>query len=360
MSREHRYVASETGEPSTAAGIGEAALRQQVEFEALLADLSTRLLNLPPDAVDREITAALGRLAEHLDVDRGVVSTSDPADGLVRAAYSWAAPGVSSVPLGFGELEVPWAASQLRHGMPVIFSRPEELPPEAAVDLANVRHVVAQSAAILPLSAGGKLIGTVSFSTVARELHWPESIVHRMRLIGEMFASVLLRRESELELRRALEQVRALTKRLEAENAYLRENELDPTLSRDIVGQSGMLRDVLIRVEQVAPTDASVLVLGETGVGKELIAKAIHEKSGRRSAAFVKVHCAALPATLIESELFGHEKGAFTGATARKLGRFELADGGAKVAVGRGDDAHVDGACHFRPESLHFTALQHA
>jgi len=143
-----------------------------------------------------------------------------------------------------------------------------------------------------------------------------------------MFASVLLRRESELELRRALEQVRALTKRLEAENAYLRENELDPTLSRDIVGQSGMLRDVLIRVEQVAPTDASVLVLGETGVGKELIAKAIHEKSGRRSAAFVKVHCAALPATLIESELFGHEKGAFTGATARKLGRFELADGG--------------------------------
>jgi formate hydrogenlyase transcriptional activator len=306
----------------------EDALRQQAEFEALLADISTRLLNLPPESVDREITAALGRLAEHLGVDRGVISTVDPGDALVRAAYSWAAPGMPSVPLGFGELELPWAATQLRQGLPVIFSRLEELPPEATDDLASARRVVAQSAAILPLSAGGKLIGTVSFSTVTREVRWPEAIVQRMRLIGEIFASVLLRRDSELALRRALEQVRALTERLEAENAYLREDALDAALSSEIVGESRVLRDVLVRVDQVAPTDATVLVLGETGVGKELIAKAIHEKSARRNATFVKVHCAALPATLIESELFGHEKGAFTGATARKLGRFELADGG--------------------------------
>jgi formate hydrogenlyase transcriptional activator len=328
MSMEDRYAVAAAGGDPEGEESREAALRQQVQFEALLVDISTRLLNLPPESVDDEITVALGRLAEHLGVDRGVVSTIDPADTMLRTTHTWAAPGMSSVPLGFGEAELPWSAAQIRQGIAVIFSRPEELPPEAAADLASARRVVATSVALLPLSAGGKLLGTVAFSTVTREVRWPESIVQRLRLIGEIFASVLLRRESELELRRALAQVRALTERLEAENAYLREDALDPALSRDIVGQSRALRDVLVRVEQVAPTDATVLVLGETGVGKELIAKAIHEQSARRDATFVKVNCAALPATLIESELFGHEKGAFTGAAARKLGRFELADGG--------------------------------
>ncbi len=96
----------------------------------------------------------------------------------------------------------------------------------------------------------------------------------------------------------------------------------------DIIGESPALRGVLFQAEHVAATDASVLLLGETGTGKELIAKAIHAKSHRRRRALVKVNCAALPPTLIESELFGHEKGAFTGAGARKIGRFELADQG--------------------------------
>jgi formate hydrogenlyase transcriptional activator len=306
----------------------EAALRQQVQFEALLADISTRLLNVPPESVDQEITDALGRLSEHLGVDRGVVSTVELGDGMLHATHSWTAEGMPAVPLGLGEVELPWTATQLRKGNPVIFSRPDELPPEAAADLVTARRLTAQSAALLPLSAGGKLIGTVAFSTVTRTVHWPQAIVQRLRLIGEIFASVLLRRESELELRQALAQVRALTERLEAENAYLREDALDAALGGDIVGASRALHAVLLRVAQVAPTDASVLILGETGVGKELIAKAIHEKSARHDATFVKVNCAALPATLIESELFGHEKGAFTGATARKLGRFELAEGG--------------------------------
>jgi formate hydrogenlyase transcriptional activator len=328
MSMDHRYTvaaASAHFEPEESAA---AVLRQQLQFEALLADVSTRLLNLPPESVDREITEVLGRLSEHLGVDRGVVSTIDASDNMLRAAYTWAAPGVTLVPLGFGEAELPWSAARLREGMPIIFSRPEDVLPDAAADLVATRRLVVQSAALLPLSAGGRLLGTVAFSTVTREIRWPDPIVQRLRLIGEIFASVLLRRESELELHRVLAEVRALTERLEAENAYLRDDTLDPARGRDIVGQSRPLRDVLLRVEQVAPTDATVLVLGETGVGKELVAKAIHEKSGRRESSFVKVHCAALPATLIESELFGHEKGAFTGATARKLGRFELADGG--------------------------------
>ena len=95
-----------------------------------------------------------------------------------------------------------------------------------------------------------------------------------------------------------------------------------------IVGTSPPLRNVLSRVSKVAPTDSSVLITGETGTGKELVARAIHKRSRRSSRAFVSVNCAAIPRDLIASELFGHEKGAFTGATQRRLGRFELAEGG--------------------------------
>jgi formate hydrogenlyase transcriptional activator len=95
-----------------------------------------------------------------------------------------------------------------------------------------------------------------------------------------------------------------------------------------IIGESPLLREVLQQVQTVAPTDATVLILGETGTGKELVARAIHDRSGRSERTFVKVNCAAIPWELLESELFGHERGAFTGAIAQKIGRFEVADGG--------------------------------
>src|SRR5262245_33552210 len=100
-----------------------------------------------------------------------------------------------------------------------------------------------------------------------------------------------------------------------------------PDQRRNIVGNSGVLRHVLHQVDIVAPTDATVLVLGETGTGKELIARAIHDASARNQRPFIKVNCAAIPSGLLESELFGHERGAFTGAIAQRIGRFELADG---------------------------------
>src|SRR5213082_124456 len=96
----------------------------------------------------------------------------------------------------------------------------------------------------------------------------------------------------------------------------------------EIVGKSSALRKVLKRVETVAPTDSTVLIYGETGAGKELIARAIHDLSPRKSKAFVKLNCAAIPTGLLESELFGHERGAFTGAIAQRIGRFEVANGG--------------------------------
>ncbi len=130
------------------------------------------------------------------------------------------------------------------------------------------------------------------------------------------------------ELTQALAEVEQLKNRLQAENVYLREEIKLQHNFDDIIGQSEPLKKVLSRVEQVAATDATVMILGETGTGKELIARAVHTLSSRQKRPLIKVNCAALPATLIESELFGHEKGAFTGALARRSGRFELADGG--------------------------------
>jgi formate hydrogenlyase transcriptional activator len=135
-------------------------------------------------------------------------------------------------------------------------------------------------------------------------------------------------RKSEEELKQALTEVERLKERLEAENVYLRREVSEAYRDREIVGRSEAIRKVLQQVKQVAGTDMTVLVLGETGTGKELVARAVHGQSGRRERPLVKVNCSALPGELIESELFGHERGAFTGATGRQVGRFELADGG--------------------------------
>jgi transcriptional regulator with GAF, ATPase, and Fis domain len=126
----------------------------------------------------------------------------------------------------------------------------------------------------------------------------------------------------------AEEEIRRLKERLEAENVYLRTEVSGVHRYGELVGQSEGILKVLQQINQVAGTDMTVMVLGETGTGKELVARAVHGQSMRRERPLVKVNCSALPGELIESELFGHEKGAFTGATARQVGRFELADGG--------------------------------
>jgi len=130
------------------------------------------------------------------------------------------------------------------------------------------------------------------------------------------------------ELRQALNEVEQLKDRLQAENVYLQDEIKVEHNFEEIIGGSRTLKAVLGQVEQVATTTATVLILGESGTGKELLARAIHNLSERRERPLVKVNCAALPANLIESELFGHEKGSFTGAFAQKIGRFELAHGG--------------------------------
>jgi DNA-binding NtrC family response regulator len=131
------------------------------------------------------------------------------------------------------------------------------------------------------------------------------------------FPVVLARVRTQLSLKRAVEQI-----------GYLREEIQSEYNFEEIVGESAALREVLDRVKRVAPTDSTVLIVGETGTGKELIARAVHHLSGRRGQPLVKVNCGAIPGGLVESELFGHERGAFTGAEERRIGRFEVANGG--------------------------------
>lgn len=141
-------------------------------------------------------------------------------------------------------------------------------------------------------------------------------------------SEVAERRKTEVKLRHALEEVELLTNRLQDENVYLQEEIKTEFNFEEIIGSSAPMQDVYQQIQQVADTGTTVLISGETGTGKELVARAIHDVSDRKNSALIKVNCAALPAGLIESELFGHEKGAYTGATAQKKGRFELADGG--------------------------------
>jgi chemotaxis protein methyltransferase CheR len=140
-------------------------------------------------------------------------------------------------------------------------------------------------------------------------------------------ADISEQKRAEIDLRDAYTEIEQLKNKLEAETAYLQEEIKLEHDFESIIGNSPAIQHVLFKVEQVADTDTTVLVLGETGTGKELLARAIHNRSLRKQQPLVKVNCAALPSNLIESELFGHEPGAFTGAQNRQIGRFEVANG---------------------------------
>lgn len=143
-----------------------------------------------------------------------------------------------------------------------------------------------------------------------------------------VFKDISERKRSEQELTAALNQVEELKEQLQAENRYLMDEIQSQHNFARLIGQSPAIKQILTQIEHVAPTESSVLIQGESGTGKELIARSIHQNSRRHDRPLVKVNCGAISPSLVESELFGHEKGAFTGAMQKRIGRFELADGG--------------------------------
>jgi Nif-specific regulatory protein len=179
----------------------------------------------------------------------------------------------------------------------------------------------------MPISAEGKTVGAININSLQKRAFDGDEL-RLLEILSAHLQTAINNAQHAEALRHALAEVEWLKNRLQAENVYLQEEITTTHHCGEIIGESSALQEVLRRVEQVAPTDATVLIQGETGTGKELIARAIHRRSRYRERPLVKVNCATLPAGLVESELFGHEKGAFTGAVARKIGRFELADGG--------------------------------
>src|SRR5437762_5414201 len=177
-----------------------------------------------------------------------------------------------------------------------------------------------ESLCALPLITGGSCRAVLFFMAAA-----PGAYRHVRRTLVEQIASAVA---AALDDCLAHEEVRRLRDQLAAENVYLREELKRDHHFDEIIGNSQELRQVMALIERVAPTNATVLIVGETGTGKELVARALHEHSARRERSLVKVNCAAMPAGLVESELFGHERGAFTGALEKRIGRFALADGG--------------------------------
>jgi formate hydrogenlyase transcriptional activator len=179
----------------------------------------------------------------------------------------------------------------------------------------------------MPISAEGKTVGAININSLQKQAFDGDEL-RLLEILSAHLETAINNAQHAEALRRVLAEVERLKNRLQAENVYLQEEITTTHHCGEIIGESRALQEVLRRVAQVAPTDATVLIQGETGTGKELIARAIHRRSRYRERPLVKVNCATLPAGLVESELFGHEKGAFTGAVARKIGRFELADGG--------------------------------
>jgi formate hydrogenlyase transcriptional activator len=172
----------------------------------------------------------------------------------------------------------------------------------------------------LPLMKRGAVLGAVDF--ISFEQHnFDQGEVQLLRDVSEIVSIAV---SNAL----AFEEINALKEQLQAENRLLQDEIVQRFIFEEIVGSSPALQNVLRSIDRVAPTDSTVLITGETGTGKELIAHAIHRRSPRSGRALVKVNCAALPAELIGSELFGHEKGAFTGALQQRVGRFEAANGG--------------------------------
>jgi len=186
------------------------------------------------------------------------------------------------------------------------------------------RHQAAQEGLLthcsLPLMRCGRALGVLSVARLRKNSFAPHEVEFLIQIAGQIAIAI----DNAL----AYQKISELTEKLAQEKLYLEDEIRDELNFEEIVGNSPVLRNVLAQVEAVAPTDSTVLIHGETGSGKELIARAVHKLSNRSSQPFVKLNCAAIPTGLLESELFGHEKGAFTGAIAQRIGRFELASEG--------------------------------
>lgn len=302
------------------------ALYRRRIFQEMLAGVSSRLVKSRRRDADATMLSCMQEVCEFIGGNRMTVSWVDIDRLSGEVVYTWHEGDGQMI----NEIDIerfPFLAEKLLQGVALRVPSLDDLPPEAATDVKNLRAVGMKSFLFFPLTVSDNIVGLLTMGNDVSHRDWTEQDLLDLRVFGELFANFVMRLRQRRALDDALESLQQATDRLEAENVYLRsEIKLDHDFD-EIIGMSDELRRSLQMVEQVADTMTPVLILGETGTGKELVARAVHEHSSRRHRPLVKVNCAALPASLIESELFGYEKGAFTSADSSKRGRFDLAHG---------------------------------
>jgi transcriptional regulator with GAF, ATPase, and Fis domain len=301
------------------------ALALRRKFQGLVASISSRLVMAADEEADAIIDSCMKDVCNFANADRSTMFWLNSGDDSAAIAYIWSPDGKPFGPMLMNQIPAYWA--RLESLEPLRINDVEGLPEEFKADRSELEKHDLKSVVVVPMVVGGEAVGGMIFGRSKQQKDWTDQEVEDLKVFAELFANFVLRLKSRRELDTALRQLQQATDRLEAENVYLRQ-EIELTHGFDeIIGRSEAVLRSLQLVEKVAPTKTPVLILGETGTGKELIARAIHELSDRCMHPLVKVNCAALPASLIESELFGHEKGAFTGADNAKRGRFDLAHG---------------------------------
>jgi len=293
-------------------------LRQAQERQRALLEINNAIIaNLDRDSLLQAIAETLRPL---LPFDRATLTLLDPASDVLKVHALASTTGTKRF-LKPG-MEFPRKGSALavvyENKQPLIRHHLEKGPwlgIEQNLHKEGIRSYVA-----VPLMAKGQPFGTLNLGSQEPEAYSQADV----EFLTQVAQQVALAVENMM----VYEEITELKSRLEQENLYLQEEITDEHGFSEIIGNCSALRHVLHQIDMVAPTGSTVLITGETGTGKELIARAIQTRSGQKEKALVKINCAAIPAGLVESELFGHEKGAFTGALTRKIGRFELADGG--------------------------------
>ncbi|ABQ26845.1 sigma-54-dependent Fis family transcriptional regulator [Geotalea uraniireducens] len=300
----------------------------RLQFERFVSDLSVKFINVTADEVDREIIAALEQVREMFQFDGfGLISLS-PDKGEAIVSHACYGEGIERSPEKIDiSLRFPWTKERLLRGEMIHFNSREDVPEDAAVDRQSWQAMKVKANFSIPILVAGSVAYIIAAHDVRATRCLDEGLLLRLRLLGEIFANALFRCKSEAEFRNSCTEIQRLKEKLQLEAEYLQTEIICSHCNEQIIGQSAALDKVLRLVEQVASTDSTVLICGETGTGKELVARAIQELSLRRNKPIVKVNCASLPAALVESELFGREKGAYTGALTRQAGRFEVADG---------------------------------
>ena len=295
-------------------------------FKLLLEVNNALVSNLDFPSLFRAISVSVGRVVQH---DYSSLCLYDEARDEFRV-YALVFPGGKGLiheQVAFKLAGSP-AGDAFKTRKPLVLARLDEHRyPNDSTGLLLAEGIT--SACWLPLIRGGHCFGVLCVGSHSAAQFHAENVATLFTVANQVAIAV----ENAL----AFRQIQELKERLATEKSYL-ENELRAErYPSEMVGASPQWRAVLGQVETVAPTDATVLILGETGTGKELVARAIHDRSLRRARTFVKVSCAAVPTGLLESELFGHERGAFTGAIARQTGRFELAHQGTLMLDEVGD-----------------------